>query len=154
MEYIQTASDLAHIIQLAVAPVFLLAAIAGFLGVMSGRLGRIIDRGRVLEELKASLNDEEAFAPKRELEVIWRRVSLIHWAIGLCTVSALCVCCVIVSLFVDGFWQIHLDTLVVGLFVLGLSLLIAALVLFLNEVRVSTRTLRAGGEFLPGKRLR
>ena len=43
-----TGSDLAQIISLAVAPVFLLAGIAGFLNVMSGRLGRIIDRARVV----------------------------------------------------------------------------------------------------------
>ena len=50
MNSIITATDLAMIIQLSVAPVFLLAGIAGFLNVMSGRLGRIVDRARVVEQ--------------------------------------------------------------------------------------------------------
>ena len=146
-----TAADLAIIIQLAVAPVFLLAGIAGFLGVLSGRLGRIIDRARVLERdlLTISASDEATWL-KKELRVIWRRVKIIHWSIALCTTSALLVCVLIVCLFAGRFMAINLAPVVVALFVLGLSLLIVALLLFLNEVRLSTRTLRLGGEFISG----
>ena len=45
------AQTISHSIQLAVAPVFLLTAVAGMLGVVAGRLARIIDRGRKLEDL-------------------------------------------------------------------------------------------------------
>ena len=147
MEQLRTATDLALIIQLAVAPVFLLAGIAGFLAVMSGRLGRIIDRARVLGELVAS-TPQQAELPLRELTIIWRRASLIQWAIGLCTTSALLICGVIVALFIGEFWLVVLDAVVVSLFVLALTLLIVALLLFLNEVKLSTRTLRLGGEYI------
>lgn len=145
-----TAADLAIIIQLAVAPVFLLAGIAGFLGVLSGRLGRIIDRARVLERdlLTISASDEATWL-KKELRVIWRRVKIIHWSIALCTTSALLVCVLIVCLFAGRFMAINLAPVVVALFVLGLSLLIVALLLFLNEVRLSTRTLRLGVSLFP-----
>jgi len=45
-------SSISQVIQLAVAPVFLLAGISGALMVMSNRLGRIVDRGRYLKESK------------------------------------------------------------------------------------------------------
>jgi len=71
---LSTATDLALIIQLSVAPVFLLAGIAGFLNVMSGRLGRIVDRARVVEQREARLHDaSQQAAYHRELVVLWRR---------------------------------------------------------------------------------
>ena len=42
-------NDLAQVIQIVVAPIFMLTGIAGFLNVMSGRLGRIVDRARIME---------------------------------------------------------------------------------------------------------
>ena len=73
---------------------------------------------------------------------------MINWSIGMCTASALLVCSVVVSLFIGHFWMIHLDETIVGLFVLALLLLIMALVLFLKEVQLATRTLQMGREFL------
>lgn len=142
-----TSIDLGMIIQLAVAPVFLLAGIAGFLNVMSARLGRIIDRARALEGLSKKEEQESG----RELKVLWRRVNIIHWAIGCCTASALLVCFLIVSLFIARILTLNLALLAAGFFVAGLIFLIVALLLFLNEVRLSTRTLRLGGEVIVDK---
>lgn len=142
-----SASDLAHIISLSVAPVFLLAGIAGFLNVMSGRLGRIIDRARVVGAQVSRLSSpEQQEVTRRELPILWRRVSLTHQSIALCTCSALLVCAVIVCLFAGGFWALNISTLSVALFVLALVLLIVSLLLFLKEIQLSTRTLRMGQE--------
>ena len=143
-----TTTDLALIIQLAVAPVFLLAGIAGFLNVMSGRLGRIVDRARVvgLRELRLSDPEQKAIC-SLELKILWRRAKITNWSIGLCTAAALLVCSLIVSLFVGGFWKLHIGILIVGLFVLALLFLIVALMLFLKEVQLATRTLRIAREF-------
>jgi hypothetical protein len=147
MNPIITATDLAMIIQLAVAPVFLLAGVAGFLNVMSGRLGRIVDRARVVEVREAQLIDpvHRSFA-HRELAILWRRVNIINWSIGFCTASGLLVCTLIVSLFVGGFWRLNIGGLIVGFFVLALVLLIISLTFFLKEVQLATRTLRIGKE--------
>lgn len=139
---------LASIIQIAVAPVFLLAGIAGFLNVMSGRLGRIVDRARVVERRVTTLADTEKLElASRELRTLWRRVRIINWSIGMCTASALMVCIVVVGLFVGDFWSIHIDTFVVVTFVLAMLLLIAALLLFIKEVQLATRVLVAGQEY-------
>lgn len=142
-----TGTDLAQIISLAVAPVFLLAGIAGFLNVMSGRLGRIIDRARVVAALSPDPgNPGRTDIARRELRILWRRVSITHNSIALCTGSALLVCLVIVGLFVEGFWALPLGSIIVVLFVMALVLLVASLVLFLKEIQLATRTLRLGRE--------
>jgi Protein of unknown function (DUF2721). len=141
--------DLSHIIQLAVAPVFLLAGIAGFLNVMSGRLGRIVDRARVVERRRLSLDDAAVLERlSREIHVLWRRIRLINWSIALCTGSGLMVCVLIVTLFGGSYWGINVGAGIVLEFVLALMLLIASLILFLKETQLATRTLKAGGEFV------
>ncbi|MFN2286710.1 MAG: DUF2721 domain-containing protein [Chromatocurvus sp.] len=145
-----TGSDLAQIISLAVAPVFLLAGIAGFLNVMSGRLGRIIDRARVVAAMSppSSQPGSDDIA-RRELRILWRRASITHKSIALCTGSALLVCLVIVGLFIEGFWALRLSSVIVVLFAMALVLLVASLLLFLKEIQLATRTLRLGRETAP-----
>lgn len=148
MNPINTITDLANIIELSVAPVFLLAGIAGFLNVISGRLGRIVDRARVVEKrVNLLIAKEHVAASKTELIVLWNRVNLINWSIGLCTAAGLLVCTLIASLFIGGFWSLDIGGLIVGLFVLALLLLIFAQVLFIREVQLATRTMRIGREF-------
>jgi hypothetical protein len=140
-------TDLAQIIQIVVAPVFMLTGIAGFLNVMSGRLGRIVDRARVMERrvtiIKNPLYLEIA---QKELKNLWRRITIINRSIGLCTASALFVCSVVVCLFVGDLWQINIRNFVIALFVIALFLLIFALLMFLKEVQLATRTLQMGKE--------
>ncbi|MFQ3197094.1 MAG: hypothetical protein ACI8R9_002646 [Paraglaciecola sp.] len=141
-------SDLAEVIQIVVAPVFMLTGIAGFLNVMSGRLGRIVDRARVIERRVAILkNPEHLKASQFELKYLWRRIKIINHSIGMCTASALFVCAVVVSLFLGEFLLIDLSNVVVGLFVIALFLLIVALISFLKEVQLATHTLQKGREF-------
>jgi hypothetical protein len=149
MNGLTNSADLANIIGLAVAPVFLLAGVAGFLNVMSSRLGRIIDRARIVERRVLRLKtDDRLESSKLELGILWRRVKIINWSIGLCTASGLMVCALIVTLFVGNFWGLNVGGMVAGLFVLALLILIAALLLFLKEVQLATQVLHFGGEIL------
>ena len=142
-------TDLAQVIQIVVAPVFMLTGIAGFLNVMSGRLGRIVDRARVMER-RLSLLKNPAYIElsNKELNNLWRRIKLINWAIGLCVASALFVCGVVVCLFINDLWTINFSNVVIALFVIALVLLIFALLTFLKEVQLATRTLQMGKEFV------
>tara|TARA_R110000824_G_scaffold7892_4_gene35876 strand:- start:108435 stop:108905 length:471 start_codon:yes stop_codon:yes gene_type:complete len=134
---------LAEVIQLAVAPVFLLAGIAGFLNVMSGRLGRIVDRVRVMERKVIKLkNEHEQRLARNELEILQHRSRLINWSIGMCTASGLMVCSVVVSLFIGDFWNLNIALLIISMFVLALIWLILALLLFLIEVQLATQILK------------
>ena len=129
-------SDIARVIQLSIAPVFLITGIAGLLSVLSGRLGRTIDRSRVLHALPDNDDVDE------QLSVLSRRAKLIYRAITLGTTSALLICLVIVSLFISAFVTFPIGRVIAVLFVAAIIALIAALVLFLREVFLATRALR------------
>jgi Protein of unknown function (DUF2721) len=137
-------TEIGHVIQLAVAPVFLLSGVGAMLGVLTNRLARIIDRGRSLEAGLPRAADASAPAMRSELGVLSARARLINWAISLCTVCALLVCAVIVALFLGPFLRLDLSAVVAWVFIAAMIALCSALVSFLREIFVATRHLRIG----------
>jgi hypothetical protein len=135
-------TDGARAIQLALAPVFLLTGIAGLLNVMTGRLGRIIDRGRHLTETPP---EEIALPPEQranELHALERRRHLAGVAITSCTLAALLTCLVIVLLFTEVLLGLPLKWLEGALFTAATVALVAGLTYFLREVHLATQTVR------------
>lgn len=138
MEALFQVSSISGVIQLAVAPVFLLAGISGALMVMSNRLGRIVDRGRLLKDRTATASDEELVVIRDELNRLDIRASWTNWAITLATSCALLVCLVIVFLFLGAVFDIKLNNFIAFLFVVAMLCLSLAFILFLREIRMST----------------
>jgi Protein of unknown function (DUF2721) len=139
----QTTADLARVIQLAVAPVFLMLGIGALLGVMTNRIGRVIDRARRLEGITTGGGAREERITA-ELVVLGRRATLINRAIALCVVSALMVASVIIALFLGVFFREDFSLVVSAVFIGALLCLCAALLLLLQEIRLATRHLRIG----------
>jgi hypothetical protein len=133
---------IAHAIQLAIAPVFLLTGIAALLGVMANRLARIIDRARHYEDVWENLDEDARQLAREELGFLETRRHLAAWAINFCTTGALLVCTVIAALFADEFFEADLKWLAGALFVGAMLALIGGLACFLREVYVSTHTVR------------
>lgn len=144
MEAFLTNDGISHVIQLAVAPVFLLASISGALNVLSLRMGRIIDRGRRLNELDPDSKLYDAKEVDEEQLQLAERARLTHRAIALCTLSALFVCFVIITLFVDAVFRFRMEWFIAFLFVVALGALILALVTFLREIGLGTNAFRFG----------
>src|SRR5450759_337282 len=95
-------TTIAHAIQLAVAPVFLLTGGASILSVLTNRLSRIIDRSRFLHgKLLSAIKTNPAI--QVEIKSLKKRAHLIHWAIGLCTTCLLLICSVVAVLFIGSF---------------------------------------------------
>lgn len=134
-------ATLAELIQISVAPVFLLTGIAGLLSVMTQRLGRIIDRMRALREGQGKPEGGDVGAVE-ELATLQRRVLQIHRAITLCTYSALLVSAVIAALFLGALLDVQITHLVAVVFVAAMLLLIGGLASFLTEVHLTTRYIR------------
>src|SRR6476619_5828757 len=111
MGELSNVDTVAHVIQLSVAPVFLLSGIGAILAVMTSRLGRIIDRARVLEAKLEDATPKAAVDVRADLDTLTRRARLIGRAITLCTTTALLVCMVIAVLFLSAF--LHFDAGVV-----------------------------------------
>lgn len=137
-------TDIAHGIQLAVAPVFLLSGVGVTLTVLTNRLARIIDRARTLESALPASTEERAASMHVELGVLSRRARLVNRAITLCTSCALLICVVIVTLFTGVALGRDLSLLIVVLFVTALGAFIGALLAFLLEIRAATAGLRFG----------
>ncbi len=133
----------AHAIQLAVAPVFLLTAIGALLGVLTSRLGRIVDRARRVEERLPALAGD-AVRWNAELDVLARRARLVNQAISLCTVTALLIAALIALLFLGASMRFNSPVLVAALFITAMLALIAGLIAFLREIFVATASVRIG----------
>jgi hypothetical protein len=134
----------AHAIQLAVAPVFLLSGIGAMLAVMTSRLGRIIDRARDLEARLVDASPEFFSTLQNDLRMLSQRAKLIYSAIALCTTTALLVCAVIAFLFVSAFLQFDASVVVALLFIAAMSTFVFGLLWFLREIYVGTISLRIG----------
>jgi hypothetical protein len=125
--------DITRVIQLAIAPVFLLTAIGTFITALSNRLARAVDRRRVVRQQLAA-GGEGAAEMRAELGQIQRRTSLIYLAILAAVGAALLVCLVVASAFVGALLTIELSSLVAVLFILAMCALIISLTLFLREI--------------------
>ena len=147
-------TDIARTIQLAVAPVFLLAGIGGFMNVIAGRLNRVVDRARVLERLHPDSSGEEHERHVWELRLLDRRISLASNAMFLCVASAVTVCVVVTLLFVAELASLKYAASVSVLFVLAMALLAMGLALFLVETRVAVRGIRIRTELLEQEKRR
>ena len=137
-------TDIAHGIQLAVAPVFLLSAVGAVLAVLTNRLGRIIDRARVLEETLPDASAVKQHGMRAELQHLAKRAGLIHAAITLSTACALIICLVIVPLFAEVALGRQLSGLIVVLFITGMCAFVGAFIFFLLEIGSATASLRFG----------
>jgi hypothetical protein len=135
--------DIVHLIQSAVAPVFLLSGVGVTLGVLTNRLARIVDRARFIEQ-QPRQEKPRAETTDTSLRVLARRAHYINIAIALCTVSALLVSLVVMTLFTSAFVSLDLSIPIAVLFVLAMICLTAAFGAFLLEVRLSVASLQIG----------
>ncbi len=131
-------STVSHVIQLAIAPVFLLTGVGSILMVLINRLSRIVDRYRVLETGMPRAADGEKALARLEMRILARRARLIHWAISLCTVAALFICIVIATLFVGSMLHVPVSQAIALMFIAAMLALIGGLLCFLREIALAT----------------
>lgn len=144
MALIDDPTDIAHVIELAVAPVFLLAGIGAFINAFAARLARIFDRGRLLEDLLIDAEPDHAELIRAELAILWKRAQLSYIGIALDILSALIVCILIAIAFAGYFFDFKVPELIGSLFILAMLALIGGLVAFLREVFIAVRRFSFG----------
>jgi hypothetical protein len=137
------AIDVTRLIQLAVAPVFLLTAVGTIIGVLSSRLGRVVDRSRALEDRLRQLAPEGQKAAREELNILSRRVRLVYASITLAVVCALFVGLLIAVAFVDAFVALDLSKFIGLLFIGAMLAFILALMVFLREIFLAVASARS-----------
>ena len=137
-------TEIGQVIQLALAPVFLLSGIGIILTVLTNRLARVVDRARRLEDAADGSAPDEREAILGQLRVMARRARLMNRAITLSTISALSVALVVVTIFLGAMLDFDTSLPIAAMFILAMLSLIAALLFFLREVFLSISTLRIG----------
>jgi hypothetical protein len=141
MPEINSIDGVARAIQLAIAPVFLLTAIAMFLNVLTNRLGRVIDRSRALEARLDPPPASGAAALHTEIMTLSKRARLIDFAITLATTTSLFVCTVIAILFLGVFLNIDISITIMVLFIIAMLSLVLTLLCLLREILIATLNL-------------
>ena len=144
MDIASDVTSIAHVIQLSIAPVFLLTAVGAMLGVLSNRLSRAVDRARSLENRVKTAPGDEELTLRRQLTVLNRRIRMIYRAMVLCAVCALLICSVIVTAFASTLAGAVLAVPIAVLFIAAMLAFIGALLLFLREVHLAITTLQIG----------
>ena len=134
--------EIGHIIQLAIAPVFLLTGVGTNMLVLTNRLARIIDRYRALEERLGGWDGQAprpaSASEQTELNMLFKRAQKINRAIFLSTTCALLICMVVAILFVADALNLRLSLVIASLFVLAMMALTASFVYLLREVFLAT----------------
>lgn len=111
-------------VQLALTPVFLLTAIAGFLSILVTRLARASDGLR-----------QENLSPQHE-KALTRRVRTLYWAMGSVCIGAITVCTIVIMIFISDFIVPNLSVLITVCFIFSLVCIIASVLLLLFEIGI------------------
>jgi Protein of unknown function (DUF2721) len=138
-------SEIAHLIQTALTPIFLISAVGVILNVLTGRLARAVDRARSLESALFRNDHHLSEADLHgQILVLAKRANYMNRAITLITISALCIALVVVMLFLNPLLRWDLSRFIALMFIASMLSLAIALLQFLIEVRIATATLRIG----------
>ncbi len=134
-----------HAIQLAVAPVFLLTAVAAMIGTIAGRLARIIDRARLLEDrIESAAPGKSMSAAFDELKKLRARGRLVNVCIALLTFCAILIGLTIMTLFIGETTEAPILRFATVFFLSSVSCFLLALVCFLSETLLATQMLKFG----------
>ena len=134
--------EIANVIQLAVAPVFMLTAVGTLLNALNSRLGRAVDRRRHLEERIPSFSTAEGGDARNELAQINLRIRYVYLAILFSVISSVFVCLLIAGAFIGAFVAVDFSRGIAALFVFAVFALLTALLLFLREIFLAVSTPR------------
>ncbi|MCG7347933.1 DUF2721 domain-containing protein [Sphingomonas sp. ACRSK] len=148
MAFSPVLSTVAETIQVAIAPVFLLAGLGAILNVMVGRLARIVDRSRQLTALQLRGDDPERVQHVAELRLIDGRIRMINNAVYLVVMAAIAICLVVAMLFVAELGNFQIGQVIAVAFIVSMLLLTGGLICFLIEIHMSVRAIRVRSDLL------
>ncbi|MFH1497293.1 MAG: DUF2721 domain-containing protein [Verrucomicrobiota bacterium] len=135
-------NSLLPMIQLAITPVILITGLGSLMLTMTNRLGRIVDRTRVLAGQARSATGEERTHVESQLRILFRRAKLVRMAVSLATLSMFVSGLLVVVIFLSALLGIEAALAILMLFVAAITLLLGALGFFLRDINVTLNALR------------
>ncbi len=145
---VQDLHALTSVLQTSLTPAFLLVALGALLNLFTGRLSRIVDRARALQEKHPKTLGVDRAHLVGELRILEKRMQGVGRSIMFAVLAAIFVCFVIAILFLMGLGRFQMAWLAVTCFGLGLTMMVASLILFAREVRLATNAIHVRDEFL------
>ncbi|WP_262363701.1 DUF2721 domain-containing protein [Aliarcobacter cryaerophilus] len=148
-------NSISSMIQLSVAPVFLLAGVAGLLNVFTGRLVRIIDKVDKLDKFESEkkeqnkIDDDLKDMIKSRRDFLTMRMNNTNRAIFFGTTTGLLIALVIITIFLSSFFHFEHTFLIAILFILAMSCLVVSLILFLRELFYTTKFINNKESYIP-----
>ncbi|TET31802.1 MAG: DUF2721 domain-containing protein [Anaerolineales bacterium] len=139
---IPSVAQLIPVLQTAIGPMILISGIGLLLLTMTNRLGRAIDRTRVLVGGLSNTAEAKREKTVAQLRILWDRARMIRLAIALASVSALATAILIIVLFTTALWQMESAWVIVTLFMVSLVSLIVSLVIFIRDINQSLAALK------------
>ena len=127
-------AELVPILQIAIGPMILISGVGLLLLSMTNRLGRVIDRARILDRELRPGAAEDPHRNREQLRILLVRARLLRRAIVLASVSVLLAACLIISLFLATLLRLNAGGLILVLFIGCLGTLIAAMIEFIRDI--------------------
>jgi hypothetical protein len=136
-----TLQQLIPVLQVAIGPVIFISGVGRLILSMTNRLGRTIDRSRVLVELRRTSDDDQGVRIELQLGILWRRARLQRAAITLAGVAVLLDALLMILLFLGALVDLPVAFVVTLAFTASMTALIGSILYFLRDVNLSLRAL-------------
>jgi hypothetical protein len=137
-----TLAQLIPVLQTAIGPLVMISAVGLLVLTMTNRIGRAIDRARILAAQLPNADPAGRSAIQGQLRILWNRAHWLRAAITLAALNALSAAVLVILLFFTALWQLETAWLISGLFVFGMACQIGSLIAFLNDINKSLLALR------------
>lgn len=128
-------------IQLAITPVILITGLGSLMLTMTNRLGRIVDRTRILAGQARTASGEDRPQTESQLRILFFRAKLVRMAVSLVALSMFVSGLLVVAIFLSALLRIEAGLVLLALFVAAISLLLGALVYFLRDINQALNAL-------------
>src|ERR1043165_395361 len=133
---------IAHIIQVALTPVFLLSGIATLLNVFATRLARVADKVEAVAKALEDAEDAEKTALHAQLKTLHRRSVSLDVAVILGAVAGAATCGAVLTMFVGALSEQTMASVLFGLFGLAVVCALSAIVAFTVEMLLAGTGIR------------
>lgn len=137
-----TVTELIPVLQVAIGPMILISGAGMLLLSMTNRLGRVIDRARILDRELRPGSAEDPHRSREQLRILLYRARLLRRAIVLVASSVLMAALLIISLFFATLMKVTSGILIVTLFVGCMVTLIFSIIEFIRDINQTLTALK------------
>jgi hypothetical protein len=140
--HIQTIEQLIPLIQIATAPVILISGVGLILLSMTNRLGRAIDRSRILSDQLSTADAMGKQLIEKQLGILWKRAGIIRMGIIFVSMSALNAAILVIVLFFTTVYHLEVAWFIILIFSVCMACLIISLIYLILDINLSLAALK------------